>query len=205
MFFKDNCRKTATKIFGRTINMGELDKIEIIKGHNTSSYFWIMPVKIIDYNKPTNEIENVDEYRAEEISIEEEIISDFLFEYLDKNFDPELNENKKRNEMICGNIFEWNLEWNYYRIETIETIIKEIKEDIEKIRNKDFNENERIENMGSYLYFYLDKQDTKDKSLIFWKYKEIVIEFYQRFIKHMENMIEEAQKNGYELISFMGP
>ena len=45
--------------------------IEIIEGHNPSSYFWIMPVKVKDMTKDIDDMDNIDEYRKLEISIEE--------------------------------------------------------------------------------------------------------------------------------------
>lgn len=67
--------------------------IEIIEGHDDSSYFWIMPVKVKDMTKDANDIDNVDEYRKLEISIEEENIRAFLFPLLLKYFDDGLPEN----------------------------------------------------------------------------------------------------------------
>ena len=35
--------------------------------------------------------------------------------------------------------------------------------------------------------------------------KEILIDFFNRFIQKMENMIKEGEDSGYEFISVMGP
>ena len=94
--------------------------IEIKEGHDGSSYFWIMPVKVIDMTKDADDIDNVDEYRKLEISIEEENIRAFLFPLLLKYFDDELSENKQRcdNHVVYLNdgtatTFEWYLTYNY--------------------------------------------------------------------------------------------
>ena len=70
--------------------------IEIKEWHDSSSYFWIMPVKVRDMTKNADDIDNVDEYRKLEISIEEENIRAFLFPLLLKYFDDDLPENKQR-------------------------------------------------------------------------------------------------------------
>ena len=35
--------------------------------------------------------------------------------------------------------------------------------------------------------------------------KELIIDFYHRFIYRMEYMMKIAEENGYDLISIMGP
>ena len=35
--------------------------------------------------------------------------------------------------------------------------------------------------------------------------KDMIIDFYERFIKYMQNMIIKGKEKGYSLISFMGP
>ena len=55
-------------VLGRDIFKKQID---IIDGHNVSSYFWIMPVRIIDCSD-TNEMDNIAEMRSSEISIEED-------------------------------------------------------------------------------------------------------------------------------------
>lgn len=41
--------------------------IEIKEGHGSSSYFWIMLVKIRDMTKDADDRDNIDEYRKLEI------------------------------------------------------------------------------------------------------------------------------------------
>ena len=36
-------------------------------------------------------------------------------------------------------------------------------------------------------------------------FKELIIDFYRRFIYRMEYMMKIGKENGYDLISFMGP
>lgn len=76
--------------------------IKIKKGHDSSSYFWIMPVKVKDINKNTNNMDNVDECKDLEISIEEEDINSFLRPILLEIFNDYLYANKKKKNRYCS-------------------------------------------------------------------------------------------------------
>lgn len=56
-------------------------EIGIIDGHDCSSYFWIKPVRVIDYSN-TNGIDNVAEMESAEISIEEDDVDQYLTPFL---------------------------------------------------------------------------------------------------------------------------
>lgn len=194
--------------------------IEIIEGHDPSSYFWIMPVKVIDMTKDTNDIDNVDEYRKLEISIEEENIRAFLFPLLLKHFDDKLPENIQRYDNYIftytdevQTTFEWYLTYNYYTMQSIQDMIKEIKSIVELLKT-DFNSTKLDYIKVNYDWIlYLDgKVDPKslpndkyERIKLTENYKEAIINFYNRFVNYMENMIEGGIRNGYNLISFMGP
>lgn len=108
--------------------------IEIVEGHNSSSYFWIMPVKY-KYNKNKEDYwNNVEELRELEISIEEDIIDTYFI----VDFDC-----WKESDIIKYNV-------------------------------------------------------VKDR-------KFIIVDFYNRFIGYIENMMIEGKNKGYDLISVMGP
>lgn len=194
--------------------------IEIKEGHDPSSYFWIMPVKVIDMTKDADDSDNVDEYRKLEISIEEENIRAFLFPLLLKYFDDNLPENLQRLDnhtvsLVDGTqtTFEWYLTYNYYTMQSIQDMISEIKEIIELLED-DFNNSKLDYIKEDYDWIlYLDHRvntknlpyDKNERIKLTENYKNLIINFYNRFIKYMENMIEEGSKNGYKLISFMGP
>ena len=194
--------------------------IEIKEGHDPSSYFWIMPVKVIDMTKDADDSDNVDEYRKLEISIEEENIRAFLFPLLLKYFDDNLPENLQRLDnhtvsLVDGTqtTFEWYLTYNYYTMQSIQDMISEIKEIIELLED-DFNNSKLDYIKEDYDWIlYLDHRvntknlpyDKNERIKLTENYKDLIINFYNRFIKYMENMIEEGSKNGYKLISFMGP
>lgn len=173
------------------------DEIEIIDGHNSSSYFWIKPVRIIDY-KDTNEIDNVAEFETIEVSIEETDVDIYLSYFLYKHFDKDLEANKKRIEQqwidennklqieyIEG--FEWYLTFNFYTFESIINIIDDIKDAIAALKSKKIHE-------------FINGFDVLSKNE-----KQKMINFYKRLIYRLEYMMKIGQENGYDLISFMGP
>lgn len=181
--------------------------IEIVKGHDTSSYFWIMPAKVVDFNKPTNELKNVDECKICEISIEEDIIETYLYYFFKKYFDETLLSNKYR-EGCKG--FERYLEHNFFTFESMKEIIEDIKCLVNQIENDyDSIDKEILQRFTGSWYYVVDydcwKENDIIKANIVKDNKDIIIEFYNRFIKYIENMIDEGKKNGYDLISVMGP
>lgn len=220
MFFKLNCRKIAEQIFYRRMRAERKEKmIKIVEGHNSSSHFWIMPVKIKDMNKNTNDIDNVDEYRKLEISIEEEDVDSYLRPILLEIFNDELPENKKREIDLVHYInpeaystFEWYLTYNFFTFEDIEELINRIKR-ISKLLKNDYNnvELDRIKLNYDWLIYGLAEYDRKREYSIEEKDKmikeniDLIIDFYERFIKYMEIMKNEGKEKGYNLISFMGP
>ena len=182
--------------------------IEIKEGHDSSSYFWIMPVKVIDMTKDADDSDNVDEYRKLEISIEEENIRAFLFPLLLKYFDDNLPENLQRLDnhtvsLVNGTqtTFEWYLTYNYYTMQSIQNMISEIKEIIELLED-DFNNSKLDFIKEDYDWIlYLDHRvntknlpdDKYERIKLTENYKDVIINFYNRFIKYMENMIKEGR------------
>ena len=194
--------------------------IEITEGHDPSSYFWIRPVKVSDMTKDANDTDNVDEYRKLEISIEEENIRAFLFPLLLKYFDDELPENLQRydNHVVTytngiQTTFEWYLTYNYYTMQWIKDMRNEIKSIIELLKD-DYNSTKLDYIKEDYDWIlYLDHRvntknlpyDKNERIKLTENYKDVIINFYNRFIKYMENMIKEGKEKGYTLISLMGP
>lgn len=86
-------------IIGRDIFKRE---IGIVDGHDSSSYFWIMPVRVIDFEN-TADLDSVAEMRSAEISIEEDDVAEYLTPFLYKYFDEELTENKNRKDVPALN------------------------------------------------------------------------------------------------------
>ena len=210
-------------LLGRDIFKKE---IGIVDGHDGSSYFWIKPVRVLDYSN-TNDIDNVAEMRSIEISIEEDDINQYLTPFLYKYFDNELEANKSRVEsywidddgkeqadIIEG--FEWYLTHNFYTYDSIRNILNDINDTIDALthrRNTEYTaalKEKRGWATYELLYAkdldeahvreYNDNRPTEDTTDI-----ELIIDFYRRFIYRMEYMMRVGEEKGYNLISFMGP
>lgn len=188
-------KELCVSIIGRDIFE---KKIVIVDGINYSSDFWIMPVKILDGSN-TNRSDNIAEMRNYAISIEEDDVLCYLTPFLNKYFDNDLFENINRVEYEWENEdgtierttvagFEWYLTHNYYTYESINSILKDIRDTIDAIKD------------GK------DTEYTKEiKSKVRDFHTDLVIDFYQRFLYRMEYMVYIGAENGYDLISFKGP
>ncbi len=169
-------KELCLSIIGRDIFKKE---IYIVDGHNGSSYFWIMPVRVIDYSDTSNS-DSVAEMGSVEISIEEDDVGKYLMPFLNKHFDDELEANKKR--QVSG--FEWYLTHNFFTFDSMLGVLKDISDTIDVLTSRGENE---------------FTQKLKDVEV------ELIIDFYHRFTYRMEYMMKVGKEKGYDLISFMGP
>lgn len=180
-------------------------QIEIIEGHDPSSYFWFRPVILKESGKIL--WEDVVELE-EEFSIEEEDIECFLSYFLFKYFDKNLSYNKRRFEYDLGYIsdFEWYLTHNFYTYDTLTEMTKEIEEvatllesDYDNPCLSDIKENFSIYNMcdqGDADYISGDDSAIQD-------HISVVIDFYHRFTKRITKMMENNKDA--TVLSIMGP
>ena len=167
------------------------NRIGIVDGYDGSSYFGIMPVKVIDYSD-TDYSENVAEMRSLEISIEEDDVYKYIAHFLYKHFDDELEANKNRHG-VDG--FEWYSTHNFFTFGSVKSILKDIKDTVGALeygRETEFTA-ELKERTRVGVHGFGDEE------------KELIIDFYHRFIYRMEYMMKVAEENGYDLISIMGP
>lgn len=168
------------KILGRDVYKKE---IGIVDGHDSSSYFWIMPVRVIDFSD-TSFVNNVAEMRSVEISIEEDDVYEYLTPFLYKYFDSTLDANRQRKH---ANDFEWNLTYNFFEFDSIKNILNDINDTVDALSSGRENE-------------YTKKLRKNDPDMI-----ELIADFYKRFAYRIEYMLKVGEENGYNLISFMGP
>jgi hypothetical protein len=202
-------KELSLKIIGRDIFKRE---IGIVDGHDSSSYFWIMPVRIIDY-EDTADLDSVAEMRSAEISIEEDDVAQYLTPFLYNYFDEELEENKKRKD-VSG--FEWYLEHNYFTYEQMAHILKDIAETVDALvsgRETEYTKKLKIKR-GTATYQLLYAKVLNEEEVAHYNANrpteddtevELVIDFYQRFLYRMKYMMKVGNEKGYNLISFMGP
>lgn len=190
-------------------------EIPIMDGR-ISCGFGILPVRVIDYTD-TDAMDNIDEMTSAEISIVDVDVEHYLLPFLYKHFDNKLEANKKRvdtrwldndgNEhLIYKTSFEGPLTYNFFTFESIQNILTDIKDTIAAFSSGKDNEFTKVILFGKTLN---QGQISERKARISKKTMnaetEMIIDFYCRFCKKMENMIELAQKAGYELIMFMSP
>lgn len=216
-------KELSLRILGRDIFKRE---IGIVDGHDSTSYFWIMPVRVID-DSDTNNIDNVAKMRSAEISIEENDIDQYLTPFLYNYFDDELEANKKRvddywidddgNEqstLVSG--FEWYLTHNFFTFDQIVHILKDIEDTIDALtsgRETEYTKKLKVKR-GTATYQLLYAKDLNEEEIAEYNASrpteddteaELLVDFYQRFLYRMEYMMKVGKEKGYNLISFMGP
>lgn len=201
-------------------------EIRIIDGEESSSYFHIMPAKILDINNITDP-ENYYDEREDMISIEEDDVDQYLTPFLYKYFDEESPENKYRISsygydddgvihVTYAEGFEWYLENNFFTFDQMEKILKDISDTIDALLSGKENEVttelkvKRGLGAGNVLYVR-GMTDEEVRKLNANRPREddtevaVVVDFYRRFICRMENMMRVGKEKGYNLITFVGP
>lgn len=201
-------------------------KIGIVDGHDSSSYFWFMPVRVIDYSN-TYAVDNVAEMRSAEISVEEDDVAQYLTPFLYKYFDADLKANKCRIhdrwtdddgiehiDYITG--FEWYLTENFYTYDAIEHMLSDMKDTMEALatgRENKYTAELKIKRgtathqliyakglTDEQIKEYNNNRPTEDDTEA-----ELVVDFYRRFIYRMEYMMKVGKENGFDLMCIMGP
>ncbi len=200
--------------------------IDIIDGHNSSSYFWIYPVKILDFSD-TGKSDNVAEMISEEISIEEDDISQYLWPFLSKHYDNELEANKNRvserwedengrKQVSYCNGFEWNLTYNFYTYDAVRNIINDINDTIEALswgRETEYTGELKVKRGSATHKIIYARNLTKEEIDRYNANRpkeddtpvDTILDFYRRFVVKMEYMMKSGLEEGFDLISFMGP
>lgn len=201
-------------------------EIGIVDGHDGSSYFWIMPVRVID-DSDTNVPDNVAEMRAAEISIEEDDVEQYLTPFLYRYYEDDLEANQQRKgscwvdddgneqeEAVCG--FEWYLTHNFFTFDAVEKMLRDIADTVDALasgRETEYTEKLKIKR-GSETHQLLYAKNLSEAEIAGHNANrptedateaELVIDFYQRFLYRMEYMLKVGKEKGYNLISFMGP
>ena len=185
-------KELSRAIIGRDIFRQE---IEIADGCYGASYFRILPARVID-NSDTDNSDNVATMRRLGISVEENDVFQYLFPFLRKHYDDELEANRNRiddrytdddgNEHISRiSGFEWYSTRNFFTFDSIAAIVEEIKETMDALTSGKENE-----------FTAEVKNDTSP---------EVIIDFYNRFIYRMQYMTRVGKEKGYDLVTFIGP
>ena len=105
---------------------------------------------------------------------------------------------------------------NFYTFEAVSMIISDIRDTINALsagRENEFTATLR-EKRGTATHQLVYAKGLSDAQIKEYNAnrpkeddttKELIIDFYQRFIYRMEYMLKVGGENGYDLISFMGP
>lgn len=207
-------KELSLKIIGRDVYKRE---IGIIDGHNSSSYFVIMPVRIIDYDN-TSKTDNFVGMRCAKISIEEDDVAQYLTPFLYEYFDDALEANRRRIEEIWidddGNEqimsvkgFAWYLTHNFFTFDSMAQILKDIADTVDALSSgKETKYTGKLEIKESPASCQLLSQGLSDEEVAEDAVEaEVLIDFYQRFLYRMEYMMKVGKEKGYNLISFVGP
>lgn len=180
-------------------------EIEIVEGHDPSSYFWFRPVIVDKKDKIT--WDNVKEL-DDEFSIEEGNIDCFLAYFLFKHFDSDLYYNQHRYECYEGYIehFEWYLTHNFYTYETLSKMLNDIESAADMLK-KDYYNPMLAPIKERFSIFYMCEQNHPDwingNKMAIEDHVDVVIDFYNRFVARVRKMmIDNPQTN---LLSIMGP
>lgn len=193
-------------------------EIEIIEGHDPSSYFWFYPVKV----KKEKRICFIDiEKLRDEISIEETDVDCFLAHFLLKYFDKTLPVNQERvdcysdegeydeDEVEYLEGFEWYLEHNFFTYDSIRLMLKDIEWTAD-ILSQDYH-SEQIEPITStyskyHVNIYSQDESNADSIVDAQSVEEnahIVIDFYKRFVVRVNKMLQNNPDT--DLFCIQGP
>ena len=184
-------------------------RIEIKEGPDSSSYFYISPVKV-----PENIINCIDDSHVitphDLFTIEEGDVECFLRYFLLKYFDPELIYNKNRSQVLIDhydNDFEWYLTFNYYTYATIAKMCDDILRTADMLMF-DYDNPALDDIKKEFSIFYMTDYDDEDHRQnvppsIIKKHIYVVVDFYLRFVYR----IRQSMNNNpdYDLIYFEGP
>lgn len=217
----DEIKELSFTILGRDIFKRE---IRIVDGHNGSSYFWIMPARVIDYSD-TDDSDNIAKMWSSEISIEEEDVSQYLSPFLYKHFDDKLKANKMRSNSrwidddgteqfysISG--FAWYLTHNFFTFDSINALLGDIRDTMDALSSGRENEfTAELKTKIETCELLYEKRLSEEENAAYNANRpkeddtelELVLDFYRRFIYRMEYMLQVGKEKGYDLISFMGP
>lgn len=198
--FAELGNETATVSYGKwkAVRNG-LTQIVITEGHGRGGYFHIMPVAAEESQNTSVE--------TDVISLDEDEIFDFLYFFLKKYYDPELNR-KCRGEWNHDEDFDWYGD-NYFSYAAMKSIVHDIEQYAEMIRDDYKNpllaELKKGFHASSFDqdYSYTIVENRLPDAVIIETNRHIAVDFYQRFANRMRSMMQHAPQ--CELICFTGP
>ena len=171
---------------------------KIVTGRDGGGTFWI-----IGYDKDEKEELPVPRLDCFGISIDELDIDNYLYFFLNKYFDPQVQE---KDPCDYGErTFDW-YGGNLYTFDTMHLMLEDIKMVVNMIKN-DFSNpylDQIKDNWPLFMYTekYRDELSDEEINEIQLIHSPIAIDFYERFCNRMENMLKIPGRN---MMSFAGP
>ncbi len=183
-------------------------RIEIKEGTDSSSYFYIRPIKV-----PEDKLERIEDgfvFSGDALSIEESYVECFLRYFVDKFFDSDLIYNRNRVEVLedgYENVFQWYLTENFYTYETMEKMCRDMTDTADMLIHDFYNPAlDEVKENFSLLYMtdYDNVDHERDVSpSVMKKHIFVVVDFYLKFVYRIRQMIDNNPD--FDLISFEGP
>lgn len=180
-----------------------LHQVIICEGRGFGDSFSILPVELSS-SEPFGMIE----YHKEEISISEDDISAFLFYFLEKYFDASYPYDDLRCPGDAAG-FEWYSPYNFYSYTAMTDMLQEI-EAYSELLTSDYD-NPSLLGLKSHFHWRSFVSDdsmrminpsVQEASGIIKDQIHVAVDFYQRFVRRMRAMMENAPQ--FDLITFKG-
>ncbi len=201
------------------------ERIRILSGHDPGGYYWIQPVRILDYTN-THDLRNVAELDGVEISIDEDSVLQFLLPILERHFDQNLRANSCRmaydwdrddgsERSIEG--FETILTHNFYTFDSVREMIAEMKLIIDAFKNNEGHpyiaELRKMRKLSATMLMSYSSGKSKEEVDEYNANRpkedntdpNIIMDFFERLAYRLEYMMRVGEEEGFDLISFMGP
>lgn len=181
-----------------------LRQVIIGEGRVSGDSFSVMPVQL-----SSNEPDRMISYHKEEISISEDDVSAFLYYFLQKHFD----DTYPYDDLRCpgdGPGFEWYSSYNFYSYSTMADMLREIEACAELLTH-DYDNPSLLELKSRFHWHQFVSDDSmwmhnpseQEASRIIKDNIHVAADFYQRFVRRMRAMMENAPQ--FDLITFSGP
>ena len=186
-------------------------EIPIKEGHDSSSYFWIVPVIVKNEEELLLRQET---FLDDEISIEEDYVFSYLAPFLKRHFDENHWCNIARDRVQYGETVRYGFEWhddNFYYYDRLELMLCEI-ELVARLLEIDYDNPILDKYKENYSIYFLLSNEERAKlnargggnhKKEIEKRKDRIIDFYRRFVSRVRKMMENYPETN--MIDICGP
>jgi len=213
--YQFNWEQNIHKISLGRINeaLKDVQQIPILEGTDYSSYFMIVPTVGEDRAIDSNYSWSTEDTYKNTIMIDEIDVQPFLFYFLEKYFDEDLNKKCTGRDPYNSEGFQQYADPNLYSYPTMKKMLEEIEEKA-RLLQEDFDNPELKELIDDFsishflpdeLWGLPDQEDWNEE-----KRREIIrdnlgiaLDFYARFVKRVRKLME--RNPDADCICFTGP